>query len=194
MVGQEVINRGIIGCGAISGAYLKNSKLFDVFDIVAVADVRKQAAQSRAEEYDVPKAYTVEELLADPEVEIVINLTPHSAHGEVGIATLEAGKSTYNEKPLAVYREDGQKMLELAKSKQQGDIWEVEIVEPMAEYDKEHGKPVREWWMRRDDEAWKKGCRRHIFELECWREAVEQRNDAFARIDEGFQRKLAFVK
>jgi len=108
---------GIIGCGAISGAYLKNSKLFDAFDIVAVADVRRQAAQSRAEEYEIPKAYTVEELLADPEVEIVINLTPHSAHGEVGIATLEAGKSTYNEKPLAVYRENGQKMLELAKSK-----------------------------------------------------------------------------
>ena len=75
---------GIIGCGAISGAYLKNSKLFDAFDIVAVADVRRQAAQSRAEEYEIPKAYNVEELLADPEVEIVINLTPHSAHGEWG--------------------------------------------------------------------------------------------------------------
>ncbi len=108
---------GIIGCGAISGAYLKNSKLFDAFDIVAVADTRPEASQSRAEEYDVPKACNVEELLADPEIEIVINLTPHSAHGEVGIATLEAGKSPYNEKPLAVYREDGQKMLELAKSK-----------------------------------------------------------------------------
>ena len=108
---------GIIGCGAISGIYLKNSKLFDAFDIIAVADTRLDAAQSRAEEYDVAKACSVEELLADPEVEIVINLTPHSAHGPVGIATLEAGKSTYNEKPLAVYRKDGQKMLELAKNK-----------------------------------------------------------------------------
>jgi predicted dehydrogenase len=108
---------GIIGCGAISGAYLKNSKLFDAFDVVAVADTRPEAAKSRAEEYEVPKACSVEELLADPEVEIVINLTPHSAHGEVGIATLEAGKSTYNEKPLAVYREDGQRMLALAREK-----------------------------------------------------------------------------
>jgi predicted dehydrogenase len=108
---------GIIGCGAISGTYLKNSKLFEAFDIVAVADTRLEAARSRAAEYDVPKACSVEELLADPEVEIVVNLTPHRAHGEVGIAALEAGKSIYNEKPLAVYREDGQKMLALAKEK-----------------------------------------------------------------------------
>ncbi len=108
---------GIIGCGAISGAYLKNSKLFAAFDVVAVADTRLDAAQSRAEEYDIPKACSVEELLADPEIEVVINLTPHSAHGPVGIAVLEAGKSIYNEKPLAVHREDGLKMLELARSK-----------------------------------------------------------------------------
>jgi len=108
---------GIIGCGAISATYLGNSELFEAFDIVAVADVRLEAAQSRAAEYDVPKACSVEELLVDHEVEIVINLTPHRAHGEVGIAVLEAGKSVYNEKPLAVHREDGQKMLELAESK-----------------------------------------------------------------------------
>ena len=83
---------GIIGCGAISGAYLKNSKLFAAFDVVAVADTRPEAAQSRAEEFHVPKACSVEELLTDTEIEIVINLTPHSAHGPVGIATLEAGR------------------------------------------------------------------------------------------------------
>ena len=108
---------GIIGCGAISSAYLKNSKLFAAFDVVAVADTRPEAAQSRAEEFDVPEACSVEELLTNPEIEIVINLTPHSAHGPVGIATLEAGKSIYNEKPLAVHREDGLRMLELAESK-----------------------------------------------------------------------------
>jgi len=106
---------GVIGCGAISATYLKNSKLFADFDIVAVADMRLEAAKARAEEFDIPKALSVEDLLADPEVEIVINLTPHIAHGKVGIATLEAGKSVYNEKPFAVYREEGQKMLKLAK-------------------------------------------------------------------------------
>lgn len=108
---------GIIGCGAISATYLRNSKLFDAFEIVAVADTRLEAAQARAAEYDIPKACHVDDLLADSEIEIVINLTPHRVHGKVGIAVLEAGKSIYNEKPLAVLREEGQRMLELAKSK-----------------------------------------------------------------------------
>lgn len=108
---------GIIGCGAISGIYLQNAKLFEGIDVVACADARPQAAESRAAEYGVPKACSVEDLLADPEIEIVINLTPHLAHAEVGLAALEAGKSIYNEKPLAVYREEGRKMLALAREK-----------------------------------------------------------------------------
>jgi predicted dehydrogenase len=105
---------GLIGCGAISGIYLQNAKRFESIEIVACADTRLQAAQARAEEYGVPKACSVEQLLDDPEIEVVINLTPHLAHAEVGLAALEAGKSIYNEKPLAVYRQDGQKMLTLA--------------------------------------------------------------------------------
>lgn len=108
---------GVIGCGAISAKYIENSKQFDAFDIVAVADLRLEAAQARAAEFDVPKACGVEELLADPEIEIVLNLTSHGAHGKVGLAALEAGKSVYHEKPFVVYREEGQKMLALAAEK-----------------------------------------------------------------------------
>ncbi|NUP99921.1 MAG: Gfo/Idh/MocA family oxidoreductase, partial [Armatimonadetes bacterium] len=111
------VKAGLIGCGAISGKYLENSKKFAAFDIVAVADLRREAAQARAAEYDIPLACTPDELLANPEVEVVINLTPHQAHGPVGIATLEAGKSPYVEKPLAVHRAEGQRMLELAAAK-----------------------------------------------------------------------------
>ncbi|MBL7201406.1 MAG: Gfo/Idh/MocA family oxidoreductase [Anaerolineae bacterium] len=116
MTGQPT-QIGIIGCGAISGIYLQNAQKFDAIQVAACADLRIGAAQARAEEYGVPKAYSVEELLADPEIEIVLNLTPHRAHGEVGIAVLKAGKSVYNEKPLAVYREEGQRMLALAREK-----------------------------------------------------------------------------
>jgi len=108
---------GLIGCGAISATYLQNAGQFQAFEIVACADLRLEAAKARAQEYGVPRACTVEELLADPEIEIVLNLTPHLAHGEVGTAALEAGKSIYNEKPMAVYREEGKKMLALAASK-----------------------------------------------------------------------------
>jgi predicted dehydrogenase len=59
----------------------------------------------------------VEELLADPSIDIVLNLTVPNAHYQVAMAALEAGKSVYNEKPLTITREEGLKMLELAKSR-----------------------------------------------------------------------------
>jgi predicted dehydrogenase len=108
---------GIIGCGAISAAYLKNSKQFAAFDVVAVADTRLDAAKARAAEFDVPKALSVDQILADPEVELIINLTPHRVHGPVGLAVLEAGKHVYNEKPLAVLREDARKLIDTAARK-----------------------------------------------------------------------------
>ncbi len=108
---------GIIGAGTISGKYLENSKKFDAFEVTAVADVRLDGAQKRADEYDIPKACSVEDLLADPGIDIVINLTPHRAHGDVGLQVLAAGKHVYNEKPLSVHREQGKQMLALAKEK-----------------------------------------------------------------------------
>ncbi|MDA1190481.1 MAG: Gfo/Idh/MocA family oxidoreductase [Candidatus Poribacteria bacterium] len=111
----EATKVGVIGCGAVSGAYLGNSKKFSAFDIVAVADLRLDAAKARAEEYGIPKACTPDELLADDEIEIVIVLTPHKAHGPVGISVVEAGKSVHIEKPLSVKLEDAQTMMRVAK-------------------------------------------------------------------------------
>ncbi len=108
---------GIIGCGNISGIYLENGKVFDAIDIVAVADIDMDRAIARAAEYGVPRACSVAELLADPEIQIVINLTIPAAHAEVAMQVVAAGKSVYNEKPLSVTREDGKKLLALAKEK-----------------------------------------------------------------------------
>lgn len=108
---------GIIGCGNISGIYLENGKVFDAIDIAAVADIDLDRAHARAAQYAIPKACGVEELLADPEIEIVINLTTPDAHGPVALSVLNAGKSVYNEKPLAVTREDARAMLDLAAAK-----------------------------------------------------------------------------
>jgi predicted dehydrogenase len=110
-------NVGLIGCGTISGIYLENSKKFDAFDIVCVADTRLDAAQARAAEYGIPRAASVEDMLADPEIEIVINLTPHRVHGKVGMQVLDAGKSVYTEKPLAVYRNEANQLLARAASR-----------------------------------------------------------------------------
>ncbi|MBI4556839.1 MAG: Gfo/Idh/MocA family oxidoreductase [Candidatus Hydrogenedentes bacterium] len=108
---------GIIGCGNISDVYFQSGRTFDILNIIACADLILERAKAKTEKHKIGKACSAEALLADPEIAIVVNLTIPKAHGEVGIAALEAGKSIYNEKPLAVTREDGLKMLELAKAK-----------------------------------------------------------------------------
>jgi predicted dehydrogenase len=107
---------GVVGCGNISGAYLRIMPTFEALEVVACADVLEERARARAAEFNVPKACGVAELLADPAIELVINLTTPQAHAEVGVAALEAGKHVYNEKPLAVSREDGHRMVELARA------------------------------------------------------------------------------
>jgi len=108
---------GIIGCGNISGIYCEAGKTFDIFDIVACADLIHDRAEAKAAQYQIPKACSVKELLADPEIEIVVNLTIPKAHAEVSLAALEAGKSVHSEKPLAITREDGRRLLEVASDK-----------------------------------------------------------------------------
>ncbi|MCL4218214.1 MAG: Gfo/Idh/MocA family oxidoreductase, partial [Candidatus Hydrogenedentes bacterium] len=93
---------GIIGCGNISDIYCQAGKTFEAIDIVACADLLPERAEAKALEHGITKALTPEALLADPEVEIVVNLTIPIAHGAVALAALDAGKHVYNEKPLAV--------------------------------------------------------------------------------------------
>ena len=93
---------GIIGCGVISGAYFDGAaEKTDILDIKACADLRIEAAQAQAETYNC-EALTVDALLADDEIELVVNLTIPRAHVDVGLQVLEAGKHVYSEKPLGV--------------------------------------------------------------------------------------------
>ena len=108
---------GVIGCGQISGIYFETAKRMRDIDIVACADVVPAAVTFRADMYDIPRRYTPEQLLADPEIEIVLNLTNPAAHAEVARQILEAGKSVYGEKPLATTREDARAMLDRAATR-----------------------------------------------------------------------------
>ncbi|HEX5417341.1 MAG TPA: Gfo/Idh/MocA family oxidoreductase, partial [Chloroflexota bacterium] len=83
-------------------------------EIVACADVVPEAVNFRADMYNIPRRYTPEQLLADPDIEIVLNLTNPLAHATVATQILEAGKSVYGEKPLATTRADARKLLDLA--------------------------------------------------------------------------------
>ena len=108
---------GIIGCGNISGIYCQNGTRFDNIEVVACADIDLARARARAAEYHLPKALSVDELLADPEVEIVINLTIPAVHAAISRQAIEAGKHVYSEKPLAISREDGAALQQLAQEK-----------------------------------------------------------------------------
>lgn len=114
---SETIRVGVVGCGTISAAYFKGLKPYGIVDVVACADLVVDRAKEKAAEFGIPKACGVDELMADPDVDLVVNLTIPKAHFEVNAAAIAEGKSTHCEKPLAVTREDGLKTLELAREK-----------------------------------------------------------------------------
>ncbi|MDN4072982.1 Gfo/Idh/MocA family protein [Fictibacillus terranigra] len=114
---MKQIKVGIIGCGYISRIYITNLKKYPGVELVACADLDVERAQACAEEFGLEKAYTVNEMLADHEIEIVVNLTIPKAHATVCKDALQAGKHVYVEKPLAVTCEEGQEILELASEK-----------------------------------------------------------------------------
>ncbi len=111
------IKVGIIGCGDISSIYIENLKGFQIVEVVACADLVLSKARDRAQEFNIPTFCTVEELLADSEIELVINLTNPNSHAEIHLKTLQAGKHSYSEKPLATELEDGERIIALAEEK-----------------------------------------------------------------------------
>jgi predicted dehydrogenase len=113
---MKKVGVGVIGCGVISGAYLKAAKGFPILDIRGLADMVPAAAEARAQEFGL-KAASVDALLADPSIEIILNLTIPKAHVAVGLQALKAGKHIYSEKPLGVAFKDGKKLMERAAQK-----------------------------------------------------------------------------
>jgi len=113
---MDKVKAGIIGTGTISGVYFQNCSRFESLEIVACADIDVERAKAKGAEYGV-RGCAVEELLAEPEIEMIINLTIPQAHAPVNLQALEAGKHVYVEKPLAVTREEGREVLELAGRK-----------------------------------------------------------------------------
>ena len=107
---------GVIGCGNISSAYLTAARNFPILDIVALADANPAAAEARGAEYNIP-ARPVEALLADPSVEIVLNLTVPKAHVEVGLRAIAAGKHVHSEKPLGVNVAEARPLVEAAAAR-----------------------------------------------------------------------------
>jgi predicted dehydrogenase len=107
---------GIIGAGNISSQYLKALPSFEVLAVKAIADVKAEVAEKRGAEFGV-KAMSVEALLADPAIDIIVNLTIPRAHVEVGLRAIAAGKHVYGEKPLGITFAEGKTLVDAAGAK-----------------------------------------------------------------------------
>lgn len=108
---------GIMGCGSISRKYLRAATPFPHLQWVACADLDRTQAETLAAEFAIPRVCDTARLPSLEEVEAVLNLTVPSAHAEVSLAALRAGKHVYSEKPLAIRRRDAREILGLAKDK-----------------------------------------------------------------------------
>src|SRR3954453_8525054 len=104
------VNVGLVGCGVIAHNYVKGSAAFPSFDIVACADVSAAAAEAFGETYSL-RVLSVEELVSDPEIEVVLSLTPPAAHAEIARAAFAYDKHVYMEKPLAATLDEARSLV-----------------------------------------------------------------------------------
>jgi predicted dehydrogenase len=107
------VNVGVLGCGIIAHVYVEGALGLPSFRIVACADADEAAAAAFGERHGLRVA-TVDQLIADPEVDAILNLTPPAAHASLVAATLDAGKHAYTEKPLAISLEAGRALVRQA--------------------------------------------------------------------------------
>lgn len=115
MTAQVPKKVGIIGCGNISQAYVDASQTFSILNIVACADAVPEIAQKAAEQWGI-EALEVDDLVARADIDIVLNLTIPQAHAAVNLQALEAGKHVHLEKPFALNREEGQRVIDKANA------------------------------------------------------------------------------
>ena len=116
---EKIFNVGVLGIGDISDVYINNLKQYGaIVRVVACAGRSLDKAQQKATLHGIPRAYAnAEQLLADPDIDIVLNLTVPGVHAELNLAALHAGKHVYTEKPLAGSFADSQKIMDLARHK-----------------------------------------------------------------------------
>lgn len=101
----------IVGCGVISPEYAYTLSKLGFVDVVACADALPERAATLAAKYEIPRVLTFDEVLADPDIDTIVNLTPPLMHAAVTGAALEAGKATFSEKPLGVDFEEGRDLV-----------------------------------------------------------------------------------
>ena len=109
------INVAVVGCGFVSSFYMDTIQKFSSFFLSGIFDLNNERAQNQAKYYNVPAYNSYEEILNNPKIEIIVNLTDPASHFEVSKSALEAGKHVYTEKPFCIDLDESKELVKLAK-------------------------------------------------------------------------------
>ncbi|GAA3639166.1 Gfo/Idh/MocA family protein [Microlunatus ginsengisoli] len=107
---------GFIGTGMISNTYLENLTKFPDIDVVILGDLNTELAKSQAEKHGIREWGSADDVIAHPDVELVVNLTIPAVHAQVSGRAIDAGKHVWSEKPISVDRESGRALLAKAEA------------------------------------------------------------------------------
>lgn len=167
---MRTVKTALIGAGFVGPHHIEAARRLGFVDVVAVAGSSQKSAESKAAQLNIPKAYgSYEQLLDDPEIEVIHNCTPNNLHLPVTMAAIERGKHVIADKPLALNPADAKTMLDAARSKgiihavtfnyrynplvqqarvmiARGDIGQVHFV---------HGGYLQDWLLYPNDYSWR---------------------------------------
>jgi predicted dehydrogenase len=113
---NKIFKVGLIGCGHIAETYFRAHKYFNNFKIIKCADINHQAAKKCAKRYKIENL-SVNNLVKDKNIEIILNLTPPKAHFQIAKKSLLNGKHVYSEKPLSINLFEGKELLKISQKK-----------------------------------------------------------------------------
>jgi len=113
---NQLIIASIIGCGDVCDQYIQNMIAFDFLKVKSAADINLGKAEETAKKFNI-KATPTEAMLNDPEIDLVVNLTPPAAHTDINLKIISAGKHLYSEKPLGANRDEVALILTSANDK-----------------------------------------------------------------------------
>jgi predicted dehydrogenase len=110
----EKVKTAVVGCGMISGIYLKNmTSAFSILEVAGCCDIVKERMEKRAAEFNI-RQMSIEEILSDKSIELVLNITDPVNHHFVSTQVLNAGKHLYSEKPIDLSIEAARELVQLA--------------------------------------------------------------------------------
>jgi len=113
---MKTIKAAIVGTGFIGPAHVEAARRVGFVEMAGLCEANASLAASKAAQLGIPKSYgKIEDLLADPEIEVVHNCTPNHLHFDINKKIMAAGKHVISEKPLAMTAAESKELVKLAK-------------------------------------------------------------------------------